>query len=722
LLVLALMGAATPAWAQDSGDTAAKAENRDGAKPKSDGGIGEIVVTAQRRAENVQKVPISINAVSGATLEQSGVTSADGLQKLAPGLTMSTVGSGFVSYTYMRGGGTNQIDPGSDPSVAFFVDEVYIGGASGLQFDLFDVDHAEVLKGPQGTLFGRNAASGAISVVTSRPSATFGGTAHLEYGSYNALLAKASITGPLTSDDSLLFRVSGAYRRRDAITQNLNGGKDPGNIDAGGMRGQLEWRSGPFTALLSADFYKARNGQTNQFIASANVASLVDPTLAQPTDQSFYAHYYDLIGYENQDVHDLSARFELETPIGTITSLSAYRHNTFSRVQDQDATKYSSYNLFSREVDKTFSQELRLVGDVAGNRLHYVAGLFYYHGNINSFFRVDAGPAFPTAVVRGTFASDGRTLLTDSYAVFGQATYDLSDQFSLTVGGRYTKDDKEDQRQVKGFLAAAPFMVDPTASFKAFTPSATLQFKPREGLMAYLSYRRGFKSGGFQGLLPPTAAIANIPFLPEKVASYEFGIKSTFFDRRLLANVALFRSDITDQQISRTVTPTQIFIDNAGSTRTTGVDFEVTVKPVSQLTLTAQGTYQHARFRTYQSGALNFAGHSQLRSPDFTGYFSAEYAIPLGSGSLTLHGDFSTRSRTFYDQANSTAVGLFAPAYQVGNLRMTLAPGGSPVEISAFVKNVGDTHYYQNIAANGQSGLAVPGEPRMYGAAIDLRF
>lgn len=731
LAVLAFLGTGAPAFAQSSGTATTPAKGQ--AAPQSSdqvateendpNALGEIVVTAQRRSENLQNVPISITAVSGEVLEQQGVVNADTLQRLAPGLTMSTVGSGFVSYTYIRGGGTNQIDPGSDPSVAFFVDEVYIGGAAGLQFDLFDVERAEVLKGPQGTLFGRNAASGAISVVTRRPSANFGGTAHIEYGSYNTFLAKGGVTGPLTSDDSLLFRVSGAYRRRDAITENLTGGEDPGKINAGGLRGQLQLERGDVTALLSADFYKARNGQTNQFISSANVASLVDPTLPQPTNQSFYRHYYDLIGYENQDVHDISLRLEIDSPLGTITSLSAYRNNKFQRVQDQDATIYSSFNLFSREVDKTFSQELRVVGDAFANRLRYVAGVFYYHADIDSTFRVDAGPAFPVPIVRGRFATDVRALVTDSYAAFGQATLELSDQFAVTVGGRYTIDDKEDRRTVKGFLAAAPFIVNPKASFSGFTPSVTLEFKPRDGLLTYVSYRKGFKSGGFQGLLPPTAAIANIAFRPENVSSYEAGVKSTFFDRRLLVNVAVFRSDITDQQVSRTVTPTQIFIDNAGATRARGVDFQVTARPFSQLTLTGQGTYQHARFRRYQSGTLDFAGNSQLRSPDFTGYFAADYDLPLPNvGTLTLHGDYSTRSRTFYDQANSSAVGLFAPSYDLGSLRATLALDSVPVDISGFVRNVGNTRYYQNIAANGQSGLAVPGEPRIWGVALDVRF
>jgi iron complex outermembrane receptor protein len=684
--------------------------------------VEEVIVTAQKRAENLQDVPLSITAVSGATLEKVGVTSADGLQRLAPGLTMSTVGSGFVSYTYIRGGGTNQIDPGSDPSVAYFVDEVYIGGAAGLQFDLFDLDHVEVLKGPQGTLFGRNAASGAISIVTRRPSSTFEADFDAQFGDYSHVLLRGGLSGPINRDGSLRFRASAVHRGRDAFTDNLTGGPDPGDIDSRGARAQLEWQGEDLTVLLSADALRARNGQTNSFISSQNVSALVDPTLPQPTDQSFFAHYYDLIGHENQDVSNFTGRIEWTTSIGTVTSISAYRWNKFDRVQDQDSTLYSSFLLNSVERDKTYSQELRLTGD-AFDRLRYVAGLFYYHADIDSFFRVNAGPAFPAAPVRGQFATDTRRILTESYAVFGQVSYDLTDQFTLTLGGRYSEDQKEDRRTVKGFLAP-PYSVDPKPTFHGFTPAVSLEYRPHEDVMAYFSYREGYKSGGFQALLAPTAAVASTPFLPEHINSYEAGVKATFFDRRLLTNLALFRADITDQQVSRTLNATTVLIDNAGQTRAEGVDVQATLTPVRGLTLSADFTIQKAEFRRYQSGSVSFAGNRQLRSPDFAGYFSAEYVIPIGSlGDLSLRGDYSYRSKTFYDQANSTVPGLYAPAYDLSNARATLAPSAlSDLNFSVFVKNVGNEHYYQNIAANGQSGLAVPGEPRTYGVEVQYQY
>jgi outer membrane receptor protein involved in Fe transport len=190
----------------------------------------DIIVTATKRSESAQRVPIAMTAVSGDTMSKLGVMSTDRLQAVAPALSVSAVGSGFVSYTYIRGGGTNQIDIGADPSVAYFVDEIYIGGTAGLQFDLFDVDHVEVLKGPQGTLFGRNAASGAISIVTKRPAAAQEGYLSLEGGNYGTFTGRAGLSGPIANSD-FRYRISLGYKSHDAYTKNLGGGEDPGKLD-----------------------------------------------------------------------------------------------------------------------------------------------------------------------------------------------------------------------------------------------------------------------------------------------------------------------------------------------------------------------------------------------------------------------------------------------------------------------------------------------------------
>lgn len=687
--------------------------------------VDEVIVTAQKKSENLQKVPISVTALNEAALTRSGVTSLDSIQRYAPGLTMSTVGSGFVSYTYMRGSGTNQIDSGSDPSVAFFVDEVYITGTAGLQFDLFDVARVEVLKGPQGTLFGRNAAAGAISITTKRPDADFNGAFAVDAGNYGAYTGRATVTGPLTADGKVLFRISGALKEHGPYTHNLAGGDDPGDIHSAGGRAQLEFVGDNATFLLSADALSARNGMTNQFLASASKAAFIAaadlPLL--PAGESFYNHFYNVDGHENQDVFGVTGRLEMDTPLGKLTSISAYRSNSFDRVQDQDGTVLASYQLNSNEHDKSFSQELRLSND--WNQLHWLAGVYYYNNKTDRQDTILAGPNFATVAFRNTTSIDRNAIKTESYAAFAQLTYNLTPELSVTAGGRYTHDQKEDNRFVQRF-GGVPYTVDPSATWSSFDPSFGVNYQVAPSVLLYASYRRGFKSGGFQTLLPVTAALAAAPFAPERVNSYEAGIKSEWFDRRLRANVSIFRAEVTNQQILRTVVTAGVsnnVIDNAGRTKTDGVDIALTATPLSGLRLEANATFQRARFTKFDSNGVSFAGKSQLRSPDYTGSYAAEYTFDLGeSGGLTARVEYTYQSEVFFDTANTALPGVYQPGYGLVNARLTYAPARANWEVAVWGKNLGGEEYYRNIAVSGVTGLGVPGDPTTYGVALRLNF
>ncbi|MDE1147131.1 MAG: TonB-dependent receptor [Azospirillaceae bacterium] len=698
---------ASPALAQTAAPAAVPAR-------PADIGIEEIVVTAQKFSQNLQEVPISVTALNADALAKSGVVSLDSVQQYAPGLSMATVGSGFVSYTYMRGSGTNQLDAGSDPSVAFFVDEVYVTGTAGAQFALYDIDQVEVLKGPQGTLFGRNAAAGAISITTKRPTADFSADASVNVGNYDLRSVNGAVSGPLTSDGELRFRLAGTMQNRGAYTENLAGGADPGTIKSGGVRGQLEYVHGDMSLLLTADGYSARNGMTNQFLSSANKATFLTPAAiaALPSGESFYAHYYNVDGFENQDVGDVTARLEWDLSFAKLTAISAYRSNKFSRKQDQDGTIADSYELDSAEQDKSFSQELRLSKQTAN--VNWVAGLFYYNDDTTRQDTVITGPDYPPVALRDLTSIDHSQLHTDSIAGFGQATYFFTPDWSLTAGGRWTHDEKEDNRWVSRF-GAPTYYVDPNASWSSFDPAVTLSFQPSPDMMAYASWRQGFKSGGFQTLLPATAAVAATPFKPEKVNSYEVGFKSEWLDHHLRTNVAVFYADITDQQILRVLGNSTNVIDNAGSTHTAGVDGQIDLV-LGAVRLNAAMTYQQARFGQYMTGTTSYAGKTQLRSPDFSGSFGAEYTLPVWTRDLTLRGEYVYQTESFFDAANTRVTGLYQPAYGLVNARAALHLGDW--EIAAWAKNITDEHYYRNIAVSGATGLAVPGDPATYGVSL----
>lgn len=694
------------------------------------GQIEDIIVTAQKRSQNIQKVPIAITAVSGDTMARAGITTADAFQQAAPGLTISNVGSGFVSYTYVRGGGTNQLDIGADPSVAYYLDEVYLGGTAGLQFDLFDIDHVEVLKGPQGTLFGRNAASGAVSIVTKRPTSHFEGYASLEGGNYGRAIARAGISGPLAGD-SLRYRVSVGSKHMDGYFTNLTPGAQgdkPGKIDNLSARGQLEWVGSDVTFLLTGSKFRARNGQTGQILNTPTKTNILDAATAATfplPGQGLYADYFRP-GYENQDEGDLTGRLEWNTPIGQLTSISAYRDNRFWRLQEYSPGA-NSLQVFTDERDKTFSQEVRLASQ-GDSRLKWLTGLYYYHAVQTMIYQQIFGSQWPAspALFTSSVRTDTARLVTDSYAAFAQATYNITDKLSLTAGLRYSKDKKSNDRvltETNG-VPGQNFSAGAKDQWDALTPAVTLDYQFTPDVMGYASYRRGFKSGGFQPAPGGSAAIVSTPFNPEIVDSYEVGLKTSLFDRRVTFNIDAFISKITDQQVGTTNALAQTFVNNAGKTTAKGVDVSIKARPIPALHLSADVTYQNAKFDDYQlTPTLNVGGKRQLRSPDFTGSFSADYDLDLGnSGTLNIGGQISVRSRVFYTVTNLTTPEYFQPAYSIADAHITYEPRDSNISITGWVRNIGDTHYYSNIIVLAVTGIAQPGDPRTFGGTFNVKF
>lgn len=697
-------------------------------EPARDDGVEEIIVTAQRRSESIQDVPIAITAISGDTLARSGVTGTDALQRLAPGLNIATVGSGFVSYTYIRGGGTNQIDIGADPSVAYFVDEIYIGGTAGLQFDLFDIDHIEVLKGPQGTLFGRNAASGAISVVTKRPSPEAEGYASLELGNYSNVVARAGLTGPLAGD-RLLYRFAVATKHHGGFVENLSGGEDPGKLSTLGGRAQIEWRGDDVRFLGTIDGLRTRNGQTAQFLSTASKTSILTPAAAATLPvpgQSFYAHFYRP-GYEDQDLWSLSGRLEWTTPIGELTAISAYRNNSFERSQDY-TPGVDALRLTTDEQDRTFSQEIRLASD-GDRRLRWLGGLYYYHAKQTLLYQQVAGSTFAIAPVRNTVRADDHRLITDSYAAFGQLSFDIVEDLTLVAGLRYTVDEKRSTRVLSTTprTATSNFTVDVKEKWTGFTPAVTLQYDINPDIMVYGSWRRGFKSGGFQPAPVGNPILGATPFNPEKVDAYEIGLKSSLLDRTLTFNIDLFLSKIGNQQVLQTLPGAVNLVSNAGRTTAKGVDIQIKARPVPALRLTGDLTYQEARYDRYLTlfGGVqqDFSGNTQFRSPDITVAGSAEYDFDLGTaGTLTPAIQYSYRSKLFYTAGNLTTPGLFQPGYSIADARLTYMPTGGNWDVTAWVRNIGGTKYFRNIVVIGTTGLAQTGDPSHFGGSFNVRF
>jgi iron complex outermembrane receptor protein len=686
-----------------------------------------IVVTAQKRSANLQKVPLSVSAVTAKTLEASGIATIDAVQRLTPGMNISNIGSGFVSYTYIRGSGTNVIDSGADPSVAYFVDEVYLAGNAGLQFDLLDVERVEVLKGPQGTLFGRNAAGGAISIITKRPSDEFDAWASADVGNYGLFAVKGGVTGPFSEGSKWSYRLSAAHRQRDAFSENPMG-VDPGFIDNYTARGQLMYKDDTVTFLLTGDYFTSDNGMTNMFLATANKAGLLTPAAiaAYPTDESFYRHYLNVDGYERQDTHALSARLEWDLGGAKLTSISAYRNSEFDRLQDQDGSYGDSYSLASNEAIKTYSQELRLSGD--GERFQWIVGVFLFNNETRRIDVIDSGPTYPVPIAQNSLGTYTNNIDTFSYAFFGQASYEIVDGLKLTLGARYSQDEKTSDQRTDPLGPTPLYSVHLTPKWDSFDPAAILEYEIAPDVMVYASYRQGFKSGGFQSL-PANLALASNVYRPEQVKSYEIGAKTQFFDNRLRVNVALFDTHIEDQQILRIPTSNTTIIDNAGKTRTKGLDVTISAVLSEYFRIDWNATFQHARFEQYLTNcagappvcATDFSGRRQLRSPDFQSSVTAEARIPLGedAGEITLRGEYAYQSKVYFDAANTSAENAFQPGYGIVNGRITYTPPEGNWDISIFGKNLTDKEYFRNVVIVGPSGIATSGDPQTFGVTLN---
>lgn len=720
-----MLGSATVVWGMST--VAAQAQSdQDGASV-----LEEVVVTAQKRTQRLQDVPISIVALGGTQLEDAGTTSLASLQQFTPGLVVSNVNNGFATYTFMRGSGTSQTTAGADPSIAYFMDEVYLGNKAGLQFDLLDIERVEVLKGPQGTLFGRNAAGGAISIITRRPSRTFQGTFDARVGNYDAVTLRSTLSGPVAGSDSLFYRFSGGYRTREGFTENLVTGRDIDNVDMLTGRGQLEYSSGDVTFLLTLGALKSDNGPAARFISTADATGVLSPSAAAGhpgPGESFFKHYDDVGGGQKQDAYDVTGRLEITTPIGTLTSISAGRWSDFDMFQDNDGTGASSLALDYRSRDTTFSQEIRL-SSADDTRLQWIGGLYYYRGDTEERTSLLGGPDFPSPLLRNRTAIDNADYLTESYAVFGQASYAITSQLSLTAGGRYTVDEKSMDRfiDIPGFPVPGifPQIVHPDERWSAFNPTGTLEYKFTPDLMVYASYREGFKGGGFQALLP---AMPGVPFDPETVDSYEVGFKSAWLGDKLIFNAAVFRADCSDCQVVRVIAPAVTNVDNAGEIRTDGVDISILARPSNQFRLAADMTFQHAEYRKYANpGGVDYTGNRQMRSPDFSGSLSTEYDFPIAGGAtLTLHGDYSYRTKMFFDPSAAEIRGQFQDAYGLANARLTYTPGSGRWNVSLWGNNLTDEEYLGAISvsssAAGGTGLSIAGEPRTFGVAAHLDF
>lgn len=645
-------GLTAPAAAQTAQDADGAVTQGATADASDQDGLEEIVVTAQKRSENVQDVPIAISAISSDYLESRDITSIDQLGSVAPNVKIERSPSNkTISQISIRGSVTINPSVLFEPAVGLYVDGVYIAKAQGSIFDIADLERVEVLRGPQGTLYGRNTLAGAINLVTRKPSGEFGGSAEITYGSFNLRRAKATIDLPAVGIFSA--KVSGQIQKRDgfidvvpnpfpeAVLAQPNSVSETNDLDNHSLLVQIRARpSADLTVDYAFDYsrYDQRPDYAQLFRVNRNgdPRDLFDP--ASPS-YPFAGAFFPLNLYTNEDRQrtasiDADPLFEklrtqghaltIAYDIGdaTLKSISAYRKLEFADSLDLDGTPLNvAFTQRFTEYD-SFSQEFQLVGSALGDRLNYVVGAFYF---------VDKGETLGPQFFFGggtAFQSDyGQH--TEAYAAYAQADFKITDRLVLTGGIRYNHEEKDISRLlVIGAGTAMPTtLLDvrygdiPDAKYNSVSPAATIRYEISDRINVYARYAKGFKSGGFNGetneITAPTAdcpsgapELCN-PYQPEKVDSFEVGFKSRLLDNKLQLNVSAFWDEHKQIQLSvfRGEGAASSAVLNAAAARIRGIEAEFTARPTRTVTINGSAAYLDPKYKEYLDAGIDVSNN-----------------------------------------------------------------------------------------------------------------
>lgn len=627
-----------------------------------------LVVTARRTEENLQSVPGAVSAFSEASLERLQAIDITKLQGAVPNLVIGQGrGSSNATNIFIRGIGQPDALQTFDPAVGVYIDDVYYSRIRGTQFDLFDLERIEVLRGPQGTLYGKNTIGGALKVVTRKPGQDFRASGALAYGSYNQFEVRGAVSGPVTDD--LALGVSGIISKRDGYVEDPVSGEEYNDKDTWALRGQLAWTPTDTVRVdLSADYSQDDAAMTVGQATSTLTTILGVPLLAVPNPPPEYnfetrttpglpnstklTHY----GFAGTVTWDLSDAL-------TLKSITAWRNLETDDYVDIDATQLELGDVFVGVDQDQTSQEFQAIYDEGPWTV--VGGLYWLQENISSHQEAYAddylGAAFGNPTFTRTVDDD---LETTSQAIYVNVSYDLTSTLQLTGGLRYTSEEKTYSRTTSTFSSNALFAANPAFAFQGLnetwedtSPMVDLRWQAAENVMFYVRGSKGFKSGGFNGRANNPGEQA--PYNPEEATSYEGGVKTTWDGGRYLLNLTVFTNDYEDFQarvsglvidpITNLPSP-ELTVINAGNMKTSGAELEAVARPVEGLMLDAQIGLLDAKYEDFDDARFTATGGSRAFqqpafTPKWTARYGAQYIFDLGeAGSVTVGAQAKYRS------------------------------------------------------------------------------
>ncbi|WP_156680767.1 TonB-dependent receptor [Sphingomonas profundi] len=742
----AVIGCGTAASAQPSGG-AADAAAQQGRVPAeqvpasdADGGIQDIVVTAQRRAENLQDVPITMSVLGASELQAAGIANVEQVARLTPGLFVGKFDT-LRPQVYLRGVGSRVFDPGSEGSVGIFTDESYMGRFSGSLTDVLDVERIEVLKGPQGTLYGRNTIAGAINIITRAPTDTFEGYAEASYGNYNQYDVRGAVSGPLS--DTVRFRIAARTGHRDGFSRNTASGRRGNGDDGDVIRARL---AADVTERLTVDLigeyqHASLPGLLQESTGSRQFLQAASSPSYTPTPDK-YSEAYNIDGYSRRSIYSGVGKIAWRGDAVTLNSITSYRRSTIGQAYDLDATPRNIWTFDYRERSRQFSQEVRLSSSddgaaTFGGAIDWVLGGYYYNEQTRraDHFNLGADSIFATNQAATEVNTYATRISTKSYAAFGQITANLTDTLHITAGGRYTHDRKAAVITTTTTSTIPPsyypgFTVRPGKSWSSFDPKLTIDYQLSRRILAYATASRGFKSGGFQ-YNSTNAALAAVVFNPERAWTYEAGLKSQFLDNKVQLNVAAFYYDYKNLQLPLFVLlppPAPAgsgsnVISNAAKSTIKGIDATTLIAVTPEFTLSGGVSYLDAKYDRYVTGTANYSGNRMIRSPKWQANAAASYETPLNDAlKLKLRGDWSYTSRIFFEADEGARPFTSQEGFSLFNARVGLAEIDDRWAVEGWVSNIADKHYVNTVFSVPVTVLQVWSLPRTYGGTVRYRF
>ena len=699
--------------------------------------LEEVVVTAQHREENLRDVPIAITAIGEEELRAADISDLNAISLRTPGFSMG-VFNPAQPQLFIRGVGSNADGAAEDASVVVFLDGVYLGRTAGQAFDLFDLERIEVLRGPQGTLYGKNAAGGALNIVTSKPTEEFSAAIEVSAGDLGYFSTRAKVSGAL--GDNTFGKLSLSYKERDGYVESITSDLDDFNAyDSMGVRGQIRHVTDNLEILLSADYSEDDRVGPGRSVGTEFLQAQIIGTQGFTPD--YYQNMLSEEPYSKIETGGLSLQADWEIGNGVLTSITSYRE-TDASIRDLAFSVQLEYfglaSLDNRFIESSqqFTQELRYYTDLSDN-LNVQAGLFYLNEQVDRnetlgiVCNLLCAGFVPSLEFLPLFLNGGadQTNETDSYGAFAQADWAVSDRLTLTAGVRYTYEEKSAGNVGTpdgAFAILQPYDVTMSNDWSAVTPKVALNYAISDAVSAYATVSTGFKSGGYQGLAP-TGAAASTPFDEETVTNYEAGLKGTVLGDTLRFGIAAFQMDYEDLQVliltvQENGLPGPQLTANAGEAEISGIELEGQWAIGEYFQILGTYAYLDTEYTELPPNLAANEGNRLRNAPENAYSLSVIGDFPMANGYLNARADYTHKDEAFQDIPNQEAAKMVE--YDLLNIRLAYTNSDRSWEVAGWVKNVTDEEYllHNSVLNPGLAQLPLPAAPRTFGVTATMNF